>query len=156
MYKALTKHGQLIAFVIGLLVILAFFGSVLGGLDSFNGLSKEDQGTTTIFDLGLKLTVVLFLLCAVAAVLFGIYHMVTNPKGAMKAIIALVVLGILFFVLYSTSSSETSGIVANALEKFDVTEGQSKFISAALKSTLILGAAAALSFVISEIRNFFK
>ena len=82
--------------------------------------------------------------------------MVTNPKGAMKAIVALVVLGVLFFALYSTSASESSGIVANALEKFNVTEGQSKFISAGLKSTLILGAAAALSFVVSEIRNFFK
>jgi hypothetical protein len=156
MYKILTKHGQLIAFGIGLLVIVLYLGSVFGGLDSFSLLSKEDRGTTNIFDLGLKATVVLLVICAIIAVLFGIYHMVTNPKGAIKGIIGLVVIIILFGILYSMSTPETSGIVGNAVEKFDLSANESKFISAALKSTLILGALAALSFVVSEIRNFFK
>ena len=156
MYKLLTKHGQLIAFGIGLLVIILYLGSVFGGLDSFSLLSKEDRGTTSIFDLGLKATLVLLVICAICAVLFGIWHMVTNPKGAIKGIIGLVVIIILFIILYSMSTPETSGIVGNAVEKFNLTAGESKFISAALKSTLILGGLAALSFVVSEIRNFFK
>ncbi len=156
MYKALTKHGQLVAFAIGLIVIIAFFGSVMAGLDGFNALSKEDQGTTTIFDLGLYLTIILLVLCAIAAVLFGLYHMVTNPKGALKGIIGLIVIAVLFGALYSMSEAETSGAVGRAVEKFGVSEGESKFISGALKSTLILGGLAALAFVVSEIRNFFK
>lgn len=156
MYKILTKHGQLIAFGIGLLVIILYLGSVFGGLDSFSLLSKEDRGTTSIFDLGLKATLVLLVICAICAVLFGIWHMVTNPKGAIKGIIGLAVIIILFIILYSMSTPETSGIVGNAVEKFNLSAGESKFISAALKSTLILGALAALSFVVSEIRNFFK
>ena len=156
MYKLLTKHGQLGAFAIGLIIIVIFFISVFGGLDGFNALTKEDKGTTTIFDAGLYLTVGLLVLCAIAAIAFGIWQMVTNPRGAIKGIIGLVVLGILFGILFSMSDSESTGAVGRALEKFNVSEGQSKFISAAIKSTLILGALAALAFVVSEIRNFFK
>ena len=156
MYKALTKYGQLAAFSIGLIVIVVFFGSVFGGLDSFNALAKEDRGTTTIFNNGLYLTIGLLILCAIVAVLFGVFHMVTNPKGALKAIIGIAILLILFFALYSTSTPETSGIVANAVEKFGLSDGESQFISAALKSTLILGGLAALSFIVSEITNLFK
>ena len=156
MYKALTKYGQLAAFSIGLIVIVVFFGSVFGGLDSFNALAKEDRGTTTIFNNGLYLTIGLLVLCAIVAVLFGVFHMVTNPKGALKAIIGIAILLILFFALYSTSTPETSGIVANAVEKFGLSDGESQFISAALKSTLILGGLAALSFIVSEITNLFK
>ena len=156
MYKLLTKHGQVGAFAIGLIIIVIFFISVFGGLDQFNALTKEDKGTTTIFDAGLYLTVGLLILCAIAAVVFGIYQMVTNPKGALKGIIGLVVLGVIFAVLYSTSEAESSGAVGRAVEKFKVSEGQSKLISAGVKSTLILGGLAALSFVVSEIRNFFK
>lgn len=156
MYKALTKYGQLAAFSVGLIVIVVFFGSVFGGLDSFNALAKEDRGTTTIFNNGLYLTIGLLVLCAIVAVLFGVFHMVTNPKGAVKAIIGIAILLILFFALYSTSTPETSGIVANAVEKFGLSDGESQFISAALKSTLILGGLAALSFIVSEITNLFK
>lgn len=156
MYKALTKYGQLAAFSVGLIVIVVFFASVFSGVDAFNGLSKEDRGTTTIFNAGLYLTLGLLVVCAVIAILFGVFHMVTNPKGAMKAIIALGILLILFFALYSTTEPETSGIVANAVEKFNLTGGQSQFIGAALKSTLILGGIAVLSFIVSEISNIFK
>ena len=156
MYKALTKYGQLAAFSVGFVVIVVFFASVFSGVDAFNGLSKEDRGTTTIFNAGLYLTIGLLVVCAVIAILFGIWHMVTNPKGAMKAIIALGILLALFFALYSTSEPETSGIVANAVEKFNLTAGQSQFIGAALKSTLILGGIAVLSFIVSEVTNIFK
>ena len=156
MYKALTKYGQLAAFSVGLIVIVVFFASVFSGVDVFNGLAKEDRGTTTIFNAGLYATLGLLVVCAAAAVLFGIYHMVTNPKGAIKAIIALAILLVLFFALYSTSEPETSGIVANAVEKFNLTGGESQFISAAIKSTLILGGIAVLSFIVSEVTNIFK
>ncbi|MDH3651706.1 MAG: hypothetical protein OEQ53_18625 [Saprospiraceae bacterium] len=156
MYKVLTKHGQLIAFGTGVVVIVLFLGSVIGGLDGFNALSKDDQVTTSIFDLGLKATIALLVICAIIALLFGLYQMVTNPKGAIKGIIGLAVLVIVFVILYSMSVPETTGIVGQAAANFDVSEGQSKMISAALKSTLLLAGLAALTFVGSEIRNFFK
>lgn len=156
MYTTLTKYGQLIAFAIAAIIIVVFLAQVNSGLDSFSGLAKEDRGSTTIFDLGLKLTLGLLVICAIVAVLWGIFHMVTNPKGAIKGILALVVLGVLFFALYTTSEAETTGVVGNAAEQFKVSENDSKIISAGLKSTLILSGLAAAAFVVSEVRNFFK
>ncbi len=156
MYRALTKYGQLMAFAVAAIVVLVFLVQVFGGLDTYSGLAKEDQGSTTIFDMGLKMTIGLLVICAVIAVLWALYHMITDPKGAVKGIVALVVLGALFFALYSSSEAESAGIVGKAAETFDVSENSSKIISAGLKSTLILAGLAVAAFVVSEIRNFFK
>lgn len=156
MYKTLTKHGQLLAFGIGLLVIVLFVGSVLSGVDGFNALSKEDQLNTTIFDIGIIMTLVLLVICAVIAVLFALYQMATNPKGALKGIVAMLVLAVLFGILYSTAVAETTGPIGKAVEEFGLTEGQSKLVSAGIRSTLILGGLAVAAFVISEVRNLFK
>ncbi|MBK8505623.1 MAG: hypothetical protein IPL46_27555 [Saprospiraceae bacterium] len=156
MYKLLTKHGQVAAFGVGLLVILIFLVSVFSGIDGFNALSKEDQYASTIFDIGIQLTIILFIVCAVVAVLFAIYQMISNPKGAIKGIVALVVLVIAFAVLYGMSVPETTGPVAEAVKEFGLTETQSKGVSAGIKSTLILGGLAVAAFVFSEIRNLFK
>ena len=156
MYKMLTKHGQLAAFGLGLLVIIIFLVSVLSGIDGFNALAKEDQYSSTIFDMGIRLTVILLVVCTIVAILFAIYQMITNPKGAIKGIVALVVLAIAFAVLYSMSVPETTGPVAESVEEFGLTETQSKMVSAGIKSTLILGGLAVAAFVFSEIRNLFK
>ena len=156
MYKILTKHGQLAAFGIGLLIIVLFIGSVFSGVEGFNALSKEDQLNTTIFDIGLKMTIVLLVVCALVAILFALYQTATNPKAALKGIIAMVVLVIIFGALYSTATAETTGPIGNAVEEFGLTENQSKIVSAGIRSTLILGGLAVAAFVISEIRNLFK
>lgn len=156
MYKILTKHGQLAAFSLGLLVIIIFMVSVMSGIEGFNALSKEDQYSSTIFDMGIRLTLVLLAICALAALLFALYQTVTHPKAALKGIISLVVLVILFGVLYSTSVAETTGPVADAVQEFGLSENQSKMVSAGIKSTLLLGGVAVAAFVISEIRNLFK
>ncbi|MCB0684910.1 MAG: hypothetical protein KDC53_00250 [Saprospiraceae bacterium] len=156
MYQLLTKHGQLLAFGLGLLVIIIFMVGVMSGIDGYDAMSKEDQYQSTIFDMGLKLTLVLFVICTVAAVLFAIYQMITNPKAAIKGLIALVILVVIFGALYATSTAETSGPVAKAVEEFGLTEGQSKMVSAGIKATLLLGGIAVAAFVISEIRNLFK
>jgi len=156
MYKIFTKHGQLMAFGLGAVVIVIYYISIMSGLDEFNSLSADDRATTGIFNLGLQATGVLLIICAAAMILFGIYHVITNPKGAIKGIIGVAVLVILFFILYSMAVPETSGIVGNAASDFNLTDVQSKIISAALRSTLIIGALAVLAFVVSEISNFFK
>jgi hypothetical protein len=156
MYKILTKHGQLAAFSLGLLVIIIFMVSVMSGIEGFNALSKEDQYSSTIFDMGIRLTLVLLAICALAALLFALYQTVTHPKAALKGIISLVVLVVLFGILYSTSVAETTGPVADAVQEFGLSENQSKIVSAGIKATLLLGGLAVAAFVVSEIRNLFK
>ena len=156
MYQFLTKNGTSVAFGLGLLIAILFLFSVLGGLDGFNALPKDDKGTTSIFNIGLQAALVLIVLCAIVALLFGIYHLVTNPKGAVKLIIGLAVLVGLIIVLYSISTPEKSGPIFETIQEFNISDNVSKFISAALSTVLILAGLAALSFVVSEIRNLFK
>lgn len=161
MYQFLTKNGQLLAFLLGFVVILVFALSVFSGIDGFNALPDDDKDTTTIFNNGILLTAILFGLCVLAMLFFVIYHMVTNPKGAMKGIIGIVVLAVVFFALYSTSVAETTGPIAGAIQKFEKIPGEfsentSKMVSAGIKTTLIMGGLAVLAFVGSEIRNLFK
>ncbi|MEM9823951.1 MAG: hypothetical protein AAF985_22895 [Bacteroidota bacterium] len=156
MYKLLTKHGQMIAFGLGVLITAIFLISVFSGLEEFNGLGKEQQYETTIFNFGI--TAVRFLVVAtfVIMIVFGLYHVLTNLKGSMKGILGFVVLLAIFGISYATATSETSDNFVKLFEKFDVTDGASKFITAAINTGLALCAIAGVSFVISEVRNFFK
>lgn len=156
MYKFLTKNGQLLAFGLGVLITILFLGSVIPGLEDFNMLSKEEKPTTNIFNLGIAGAIALAVIAAVAAIVFGILNTVMNLKGSIKGLIGVAVLLVLFFALYAMAAPETSGPLVSTIEAFNVTEGQSKFISGAINTSLILAGVAAAAFVISEVRNFFK
>jgi len=157
MYNFLVRNGQLVAFLLGVVITVIFLISVFSGIGEFNMLAEEEQLSTTIFDFGLKATIVLIVITAIAMLLFGIYHVATNFRSSLKGIIGLVVLVIVFFVTYSAASGEASGAVAEAAEKAGgLTAGNLKFISGAITTALILIGLAAASFVLSEIRNIFK
>ena len=155
MYNFLAKHGQLVAFGLGAVIILIFFGTVFSGLDAFNALPEDRQGETTIFNFGLAASIVLGIVCIVAAVLFGLYFMVTHPKGAMIGIIALAVIAVLFLVFYSTAGADTGSLAAK-IDQFDISATTSKIISGALGTALVLTGVAFASFIVTEGINIFK
>lgn len=158
MYNFLTQKGQLVAFGLGVLITIVFLLSVFGGLDGFEALADEDRGTTGIFNAGLYGAIVLCILCAAAILLFGVYHTVTNPKGAMKFLIGLGLILVIFIIFYSmaTPVTEGDGRLFTIMQKFEITDGANKFISGALSTTLVLAVIAVAAFIFSEIRNLFK
>lgn len=158
MYKFLTKSGQTLAFGLGVLITILFLISVLGGMEGFNALGDDDKGSTSIFNIGLYGAIFLCVLCAAAIVLFGVYHAIANPKGAMKFLIGLGVLVVIFLIFYSmaTPVTEADGKIFTIIQKFNISEGVSKFISGALSTTLTLAVVAAAAFLLSELRNLFK
>ena len=156
MYRFLTKNGTSLAFGIGLLAAIIFLVPVFGGMESYNALTDETRNTSNIFNAGLWVVIILIILCLFISIAFGVWQLISNPKGSMKSIIGLVVIGILFFILFSMAQPETTGRIAEVSEEFEVTAGASKFISAGLWTLLALLAVAALSFVVSEVRNVFK
>jgi hypothetical protein len=82
--------------------------------------------------------------------------LVTSPKGAIKPVAAIVVLVGILILMISMSQPEHTGKIGELVTKNEIGDGTSKFISGALKTVLILAGLAALSFVVSEIRNLFK
>lgn len=168
MYTLLAKKGQLFAIVLGALAVIIFLGSVISGLgssgyalsDDLNQIMKNNPDQHfDFFNPGLAITLALIVIGAVAAVLFGIYHLVTAPKNSVKLIISLAVMAILFFALYSISSADFDTAIGPTLMKFantGITETVSKVISGGLMTTVIMAAVAIVGIVLFEIFNLFK
>jgi len=156
MYKFLTKHGTALAFGLGVLVSAIGILSILGGLDGYNMLADDQQGTTTIFDLAIGGGVVLTIATFAIAILFGVYQVIVNPKGAIQSILGLVVIIGMFLIFYATATPETSGGVFEDIQAGKLTADTSNWITGALWTTLIIFGATIFVFVFSEIRNVFK
>jgi len=156
MYKFLTRNGQLLAFGLGVLITVVFLLSVIPNLEEFNSMGVDEQKLTNIFNSGLAAVIALTILGAAAAIVFGIIQTFTNLKASTKGLLGVGVLLVVFFISYTLSTPESGGPLMETIREFNITDGQSKFISGALMTTLILVGGAAAAFVVSEIRNFFK
>src|SRR5690606_21474815 len=154
MYKFLTKNGTLLAFGIGGLISLVFFIIAITGIPAgFADMPKDQQFATGAFDFGIAISIFLTIAAFAALIIFGILQIVSNPKGAMKGIIALAAILVIFFIAYSMADGTVQERWAS---DFGITEGLSKYVSGALATTIILTIVAIGVFIFSEFRDFFK
>lgn len=165
MYKFLTKNGQSLALGLGVLVIAIFFISIYTGFNAagydmstaLNKLPDAEQSAIGFFDSGIFLTIIMIVVAfALAFVVFGLTDLIKFPKNAIRIGGGMLVIGLLFFILYSTSSFDQGGRLAELNNRFDISENISKFISGGIKTTLGLLGFAALSVVLGELWSQFK
>jgi hypothetical protein len=161
MYKFLTKNGQTLAFGLGVLITVIFLGGVLSGSSEFAMMSKEDQAQTGIFNFGLASSIFLIIVAVILLLGFGLWHIATDLKGSVKGLIGFGILLAVFFITYATASTEVTPYIQGAIDKFQengsiFTDNNLKFISGGISTAGVLVAVAALAFVFSEVRNFFK
>lgn len=171
MYSFLTKNGQTIAFVTGVVLSLIFVILVMTndlteglGPESFSNKTKGESADLlsklTQFDFGLYVTYVLMALAAVAALGFGLFQFgsntVDNPMNSIRTIAIVAGLIVFFFIGKAMAPSVDGKAVVAAAESFKVTEGQRGLISGGINLTLIVILVAVGSLIISEIRNLFK
>lgn len=164
MYKFLTKNGQTMALLLGVFCILVFLIPVFTGIGGagydlgtdLNALPDEAKDKINFFNPGLGLARFLVYAGFGLALIFGIVNFAKFPRASLKAAGGLVAIVVLFFILYSTSQMESTGKLAMLHDKFDVSEGVSKFISGGLKTTVFLAVGAFVIMILAEIRNFFK
>ncbi len=157
MYKFFTNNGQLIGFGLGAFISIVFIVIATSGIESFNALPKEEQSTTGIFDFGLQGAIALFVIAALAMLIFGVFQVATNFRNSLKGLIGLAVLVIIFIVAYSMAPSEPTGIIGEAADKFGgISSGAFQFIGAALTTMLIMLIVASITLLVSEVINFFK
>lgn len=159
MYTFLTRNGQTVAFAVGFLVVLVSLVIIFTNSGDFAAIADENNPNrydTSIFDFVMYSAAALVVLCAIAAVLFGIYQVATNPKGAIKGIIGLGLVVVLLLILYSTADPDTAMLAAQAKDGFFVEPGESKFITGLISTALIMAGGAVLALAVSEIISFFK
>ncbi len=156
MYKFLTTNGQTIGFGLGLLLVIIMLVSIFSGVGDFTAYAEDDMARydTTIFNVGMVAAIGLAILAALAALVFGALQFATDPKGAIKGLLGLVAVIIIFFIIYSAADPDAA--MLSRLSDFDVTDGQSKMITGAIWTALILAGAAVLATVVSEVLNFFR
>ena len=158
MYTFLVKNGQRLAFGLGLLIVVIFMISVVGGLDEFTALPEDEQVTTSIFNFGLVGAIILTAIAGIAMLLFGLFHIASHFRSSVQGLIGVAVLVVIFLVAYNMAPGEPeSTAIAEATEKAGgISAGQLKFIGGAITTVVVLLIVAAAAFVFSEIRNFFK
>jgi len=160
LYKIMMDRGPMIAFLLGVVGVGVTIMSLMsksavlsvGDAAKRSGEIAESGALDTAF----SITTLFLIICIAGIAIFSLIQLVTDIKGSMKGIIGLVLAAIVFFIAYSTAEVETSGRIAELMTKFQVTDGQSKFISASMIMTGILTIVALGSFVIFEVINFFK
>jgi hypothetical protein len=158
MYKFLVDNGQRLAFGLGIGVTILFLIVAMSGMESFSSLSKEDQVSTGIFDVGIFGSIVLMLIAAVAMVGFGLTQILGNVKGSLIGLLGFAFLLAVFFVSYATSTGEATGAIAESIQRtgIEISPSSLKFIGGSITTAVSLVLIAAFAFVFFEVRNFFK
>ncbi len=151
LYNFLSKRGQMVSFGLGLFIILIFGFMVYSGLDGFNNLGKEEQGTTSIFNFGLQAAILLIILATVLVFIFAILDVFLNPGGSKRSIIMLVAIAAIFLISYMTTQVETTGKLAELYAKNEISAKVAKFIHGGIVTALWLGVLSILSIVLTEL-----
>lgn len=102
-------------------------------------------------DIFLYVGYVLIIIGAVLAILMPLIKSFDDPKGLVKSGIAIVALGVLFFIAYSISDAEV--LPRYAAAPFNLTPGLSKFVGGSLITTYALVLIALAGIVLTEINK---
>lgn len=142
MYNFLNKNGQTLAFVIG---------GVLALIAAIKGANA---------DVGLPITIAMALLIGSLAiwVLLELVAVAGHPKRAIKGLIGIAALVVIFFIAKGIGSAETDAALAELKSNADetYTERQVNMIGGGLVTTFALIGIAILAFIWGELKGLFS
>jgi hypothetical protein len=110
------------------------------------------MGTESTINILLIISYILMAVSMVGAIIFPLYHMVTDFSKAKGALLGLVGIGLLFGLSFVMSDNE----VLASYEKFNITPILSQFIGSSLVMNYILGIAVIVIALLGEVYNAFK
>jgi hypothetical protein len=113
----------------------------------------DDNVTEGVLDGYFYVTYVAFGMSLLFALLFPVIQMATNPKGAIKTLIMIVIAVVLWFVAKGMASNQFS---PETLERMKITAETSVTVGAGLIFTYFVFGAAILAIVYASISNLFK
>lgn len=117
-----------------------------------------EAGSTALFDIAYVSTVCLFFIAIVMAIGFAIYYLVMlfveDKKKAMRTVVVILILGLVFLISFLFSSS--TDVPVEFFEKVGANADSSKMIGAGLISVYLLAAGAVISVLYAEVAKKFK
>jgi hypothetical protein len=161
MYNYLSKNGQLVAFLLGVVMVLIFLAMAIptAGDYFFDTMTDEELFQVDIFNFGILAAGVLTAICAAGILFFGIYHVASNPKGSIKGIVGVLVIAVLMYLFYMVAAGEPDHpTIAGAIEKYEtssegrfITEGNLKWIGGAIRAGLLMAGLAFVALIVMPI-----
>lgn len=144
--KKLDTVLTIIAFIIGVA------GIILGIMIMSTPEDEHfDPGFQSLVAGTVQFTNVLVVICAAAAILFGLYYFATNIKRNIPLLIGVLVFVVIAIVSYSMAGDSVSAQFAD-----EITPQTSRMSGAGLGVMYVLLIVAALAAVIGEISRIFK
>ncbi len=139
MYALLNKRGQLIAFLVGAVVVL---------LHIFTGMKGN-------YDLGLWAGILLTIVAFVVMLIGIAKYFAQNPRQ-IKVLLGFI--GILAFVavVIMLSSGNAPAALQDTIQRHGITPGIYKYINGSVNATLILLGLSFVGLIVSEIVSMFK
>ncbi|MEL7378443.1 MAG: hypothetical protein AAFY36_01930 [Bacteroidota bacterium] len=167
MYEFLKKNGQLLALGVGAAISLIFIVLVFSSGDASLTADSPDSEKyeAASFTFGIGATIALLVVCAIAALVFGVLQIADNPKGSMKGLIGLGVVAVLVFIGFGASAGDPVAdgpMLVDAVNTFndasggEMSSGTYKFIGGSIVASLILLVIAVVSLLAFGIRSFFN
>jgi hypothetical protein len=161
MYNFLSKNGQVVAFSVGVVLVLIFLATAVPGAGDyyFDGMSDEEIYKVDAFNIGIFTAIALAVICAAGMLLFGLVQIASNLKGSIKGILGLAVIAILMFAFYSMSQgSADHPTIQGAIENYttssegrEITAGNLKWISSAIRMGLLMAGVAFVALFVMPI-----
>ncbi len=146
MYNLLMKNGQVMAFGLGVLVVLIFLFMMFGG-----DPTADNSGLA----FGIIATLFFICICALAASGFAVFQNIGNVKGLIPSVFALLITLYILFQFGSFIFGEQVEVAREEVFK-GLTAGELSFVTMAVNVGLIMLALTFLTFVVSLVVDFFK
>jgi len=110
------------------------------------------MGTESTINILLIISYILMAVSILGAIVFPLYHMVTDFSKAKGALMGVLGIGLLFGISFVLSDNE----VMASYEKFNITPVLSQFIGSSLVMNYILGVGVIVIALLGEVYNAFK
>ena len=161
MYNFLSKNGQLVAFLLGVVLVVIFLAIAVPGAGDYYFDSMDDAEIfgVNVFNFGILAAIALSVICAAGILLFGLFHVASNPKGSIKGILGVLVIAALMFLFYTMASGSADHYtIKGAIENYEtsaegrfISEGNLKWIGSAIRMGLLMAGLAFAALVIMQI-----
>ncbi len=150
MDKTLNRIFSIVSIIL-IVAATAYQVAVLYQGDS--AMKANTDTSNSILDGFFYVTYIALALTVVFAILFPVFQMISNPKGALTTLVVLGIAVVLWFVALGLADNT---FTARQLETMEITEYTSKLVGAGLIYTYFVFGLAVLAIIYASISSIFK
>jgi len=131
-------------------ILFMVAGAVFTGLVIVNAgdLQANPELTATLLNPYFGIAVVLMVIGIASAIVFAVVQLISDPKAAIRVLISIALLGVIYGVSYMMASGNVD---APVFSDFKISSSQSKLIGSLIYLVYLLGAAAILAIMGSAV-----